>query len=761
MGNPQISPPPACLQAARRLKRVLWRRWTVVAAGTAAIGLIAGWIALHADLPEVPSFQEVRDSRKRSDTILLDRKGEPLQEIRTDLHGRRLDWTPLGQVSPALTDAVLRTEDHRFFKHGGIDWLAIMHVGWEAATLRGVRGASTVTMQLAAIVGDVAPRGHPVGRKWRQMRLALSLEEAWSKEQILEGYLNLVSFRGELQGVAAASRGLFGKQPHGLTRAEAFVMAALIRSPNASLDRVLARALVLAQDSQANAARIRRAAEASLQPRYSVEPLADWAPHAARRLIRGADQGSSVHSTLDAGIQRAVVEYLDRSLRGVREQNVHDGAVLVVENATGNVLAYVGGSGDLSSARYVDGVQAFRQAGSTLKPFLYALSFEQRILTPASLLHDSPLEVSVERGVYRPENYDRRFHGTITARTALASSLNIPAVHVVQTAGVPSFLRKLRDLGFRQLAEPDFYGPSLALGAADVTLWDLVNAYRSLANGGLYSPLRMQVPGRSEGAAGDHPDGGGNATGDAPAGSDAGQRRVFSAEAVFLVADILADRESRSAGFGLENALATRYRASVKTGTSKDMRDNWCVGFNRDFTVGVWVGNFSGEPMWDVSGITGAAPVWLQLMNHLESAYGGGEAKENQDSNTQPPPGIVSAEVAFEDGKLRREWFIRGTVPLRVEAAPATEQGDRILSPSQGTIFAIDPDIPADSQRVVFERRPAPLPRHWRLDGVFLDSDESAVFWTPLPGRHKLEITDAQGSVLDAVLFQVRGSRTL
>ena len=239
---------------------------------------------------------------------------------------------------------------------------------------------------------------------------------------------------------------------------------------------------------------------------------------------------------------------------------------------SGDVLAYIGNNGVRSSARYVDGTRALRQAGSILKPFLYALAFDRKVLTPVSLLDDSPLELAVGGGSYRPRNYDEQFHGLVTARTALASSLNIPAVRTLQLVGVEDFWSTLRRLGFRSLEESEFYGPSLALGTADICLEDLVNAYRSIANGGVLTASRL--------------------TPDTPRSKEG---RVFSRGAAFLVSDILSDRESRALTFGLENPLATRFWTAVKTGTSKDMRDNWCVGYSERYTVGVWIGNFSGR----------------------------------------------------------------------------------------------------------------------------------------------------------------------
>jgi penicillin-binding protein 1C len=432
--------------------------------------------------------------------------------------------------------------------------------------------------------------------------------------------------------------------------------------------------------------------------------------------------------TLDRGLQGFANDVLRTQILVVRDRHVTDGAVLVVENASGEVWAYVAGTGDLSSAPFVDGVRAQRQPGSTLKPFLYGMALERRLLTPASLLLDTPLEVPEERGLYRPLDYDRQFRGLVSMRTALASSLNVPAVRTASLIGVEALAEHLRELGFREIVEPgDYYGASIALGSPDVSLWDLVNAYRTLANGGVLSPMRLFASG---------------------AGS---RKRIYSPATAWLVSDMLADRASRSATFGLENNLATRYWSAVKTGTSKDMRDNWCVGYTARFTVGVWVGNFSGAAMHDVTGITGAAPVWLEVMNYLYDRYGGGTITR--------PSGLRARNVEFPNSvePPRLEWFIAGTQP-DTQVARLNDQNPRILSPAPETIIALDPDIPRSLQRVRLEAGPGSTDAHWSLDSHDLGSAADLVLWQPEPGLHVLRLTDRSGHKLDEVSFSVRGS---
>ncbi|HMH52892.1 MAG TPA: penicillin-binding protein 1C [Candidatus Acidoferrum sp.] len=662
-----------------------------------------------------------------SDAVLLDRGGEVLHERRIDATRRRLAWTALGDVSPALVGAVVASEDRRFREHRGVDGRALVAAAW--TRLRGgpPRGGSTITMQLAGLLDPTLrrrrePRG--LAQKWRQMRLAWALESRWTKDQVLEAYLNLVTFRGELTGVAAAADGIFAKAPHGLTRSESAVLAALLRGPGAPPDLVRRRARAIAGGDVADPI------EAAVDRVFATDgphgPRRADAPHVAQRLLH-AGGPTRVAATLDAGLQRLVAQTLRRHLLAVRGSRVTDGAVLVVDNASGEVLAYVGSSGDLSPAPHVDGVRARRQAGSSLKPFLYGLAIDWHLLTPATLLEDAPLEIAVAGGLYRPRNYDESFRGPVSARTALAASLNVPAVRVLTLLGAEAFVEELRGLGFGLEQPGDWYGPALALGSADVTLWELTAAYRALANGGTWSPLRLT-----------------------PGDSGTEVRRVLSEDAAFLVAHVLADRESRSTTFGLENVLATPFWTAVKTGTSKDMRDNWCVGFSRRYTVGVWVGNFSGAPMQNVSGITGAAPVWVDVMSALHRAV--------PSPAPAPPPGVVAARVAFAGGvePERRDWFLRGTEPVAAATLVAARQA-RIVAPVSGTIIAIDPEIPPDRQRVAFEADGTDAGLHFVLDDVEIGRAPGPLLWQPHPGRHVLALRDEHARLRDTVTFEVRG----
>jgi penicillin-binding protein 1C len=679
----------------------------------------------------------------------MDRYGVVIHELRVDERVRRLDWVRLRDISPALLNAVICSEDKRFYGHRGVDWMALGAAIVKNITFHDKRGASTITMQLASILNKNTPfKRRSLLQKVRQIRDAREIERCWSKGEILEAYLNLVFFRGELQGISSASRGLFKKEPHGLNEAESVVLASLLRAPNASVKDVAKRACTLGKtmNQQTDCRVITSITKEALSLPHFIKHRKDIAPHVAKRLLRSGK--TSVVSTIDGSLQHFATEVLRQHLLSVRDLNVQDGALLVVENKTGDVLAYIGSSGDLSSARDVDGVHSKRQGGSILKPFLYALAIEKRLLTAASLIDDTPLDIPVYGGVYRPKNYDSNFNGTVTLRTALASSLNVPAVKTLQLLSIESFLQRLKELGIDGLNEaPDFYGPSLALGSADVSLWELTNAYRILANGGLWNEMRLTFdepvnPVRKDEALPRYKIAGFSH------GVNESHRRIFNRETSFIISDILSDRVARSNTFGLDNPLSTRFWTAVKTGTSKDMRDNWCIGYSSKYTVGVWVGNFSGEPMWNVSGITGAAPIWFEIMNRLH--------REKSVETPEPPKGVVAKMVDFLGYEAAHpEWFIKGTEPPLINLAIG-EKTCRIIYPVKGIIIALDPDIPEENQRIFFESQPACEDLLWVLNGEKIGRASNLLTWIPVPGIHSLALVDEKDLVMDSVNFEVR-----
>lgn len=741
------------------------------------------------------TFDEVKSNFKPSDTLILDRHGELLHRLRMDTSVRRGQWVALADVSPALRTALVLSEDKRFYEHSGVDWRAVSAAAWANLWNTKTRGASTITMQLAGLLDEDLKRGsggRNVVQKIGQTVSAQVLERSWRKDQVLEAYLNLVPFRGEMVGIDALSQTLFGKAAHGLDNREAAVAAALVRAPNARVAQVVQRAcsvLKILEPSSTNKGTSTSTgadcegldlfATAALQ-RKAFDASEGIAPHVARQIVsvraepveapgsrststssarmvsaRPAAQ-STIRTSLRAPLQRFAVQTLQQHLRELQGRHVEDGALVVLDNASGEVLAWVGSSGSLSNAAEVDFVTALRQPGSTLKPFLYAQAIAEQRITAASLLDDSGAQIQTTGGLYIPQNYDRQFKGWVSARTALAASLNVPAVRTLVMVSPDAFHKQLVALGLPLRESGDYYGYSLALGSAEVSLLDLTNAYRALGNGGRYSPTSLTVrPELVEG----------------PATRHKTSTQALDPRAAFIVSDVLSDPLARARTFGTDSILATRFWSAVKTGTSKDMRDNWAVGYSQAYTVGVWVGNASGAPMWDVSGTTGAAPIWAAVMNYLH--------KTRPSRAPQAPSGVVQTAVQFDAGAAapteaaRTEWFLQGTqqsyfainsiangeMNTRARGLKpsnlALDRPPRITAPATGTIIALDPDIPPNRQRVSFTADGSGL--RWLMDGKVFARGASAQ-WLPWPGRHVVQIASERGEVLDEIRLEVRGA---
>lgn len=775
--------------------------------------LLLAWLCLGPIHPAVakvgvlsiPSFTQVKAAYKPSTAYLLDRQGRLLHSLRLDMQAQRAPWVELRQISPQLAYAVITAEDKNFESHSGVDWSALASATWDNAwgafKRQRTRGASTLTMQLIGLIdeGQVKAGKRSILDKVSQSTLALRLEQSWTKHQILEAYLNLASFKGELIGVGAMSNGLFGKAPEGLNTLESAIAAVLLRSPNAKSDAVAKRACLLLKNLQTPSPcdQVSAVVESAF-----VNPSKDsqrWilpaensgaqggtaylatqvspqlAVHLANKLLDKSTlhaTGQRVQSSIFLPLQSFAQQSLRQQLAQLTLKNVEDGAVLVLDNSTGEVLAWVGSSGDFSQAREVDGVTSLRQAGSTLKPFLYALAFEKKYLSPAALIEDAPYTLDTGNGLYAPQNYESDYKGWVSVRSALGNSLNIPAVKTVVQTGVEPFHQQLRQLGFSSLTQAaDWYGYSLSLGSADVSLLMLTNAYRTLANLGEWSPLRLTPNKMNRGGAAKNA----NLQSPVPCNTEwcrtlstGKARRVISPQASFMVSDILSDRGARALTFGLESWLSTPYWSAVKTGTSKDMRDNWCIGFSSRYTVGVWVGNASGQPMHDVSGVTGAAPVWREVMDWLHRGNNSQGWPAELSLPPAPPSGLEQRKIRFEPRvePPRREWFMNAA-----KKSSSAELSDsiqlvelvkrptltRIHYPTQGTVMALDADIPPNRQRIEFSAG-GPIQKGWvwRLNGKVLTPSATLHGWLPLPGRHRLQLMDDKGKQVDEVQFTVR-----
>ncbi len=583
-----------------------------------------------------------------------DRAGNTLGTIlaRDDEHAVRV---PLERVSPRFIGAILAAEDARFGEHGAVDPLALARAAWDMArTGHPVSGGSTIAMQLARLRFGLP---HTLFGKVEEIVLAERIAAGTAPATILEAYVNRLPMGGDLVGIEAGARTYFGLPAAELDLAQAALLAALPNDPvrldpydrPAALETrrraVLARMVAIGVVSAADARRAALERVVVLPRREGVAA----APHLLFRLAgRIPPSATRVRTTLDIGLQRAVETETAHVVAALADRGVRDAAAIVLDNRDGAILAYAGSADYFAreGAGKNDGVVALRQPGSTLKPFLYELALERRIVRPTTILADVPATYAIP-GLrsYSPSDYSERFAGPVRARIALADSLNIPAVRVLSAVGVATFLRRLHALGFRHLTQTaDHYGLGLALGDGEVTLEELAGAYATLADGGrIVHPHALSDDAASERSPGISATSAGavEAPG-AAARPDGDSDEIGAPREWALVTDMLADAHARARAFGIASLLRTSFPSAVKTGTSSDFRDTWTVGFTRDYTVATWVGNFTGSPMQRVSGVTGAAPLWNHIIRRL--------AQRTPPAPFAPPAGYVRRPICATTG---------------------------------------------------------------------------------------------------------------
>ncbi|HEV2670009.1 MAG TPA: penicillin-binding protein 1C [Gemmatimonadales bacterium] len=732
-----------------------------VAGGAVALGVWVAW-PVPRDLtapPHVTSF------------TLLDRNGLALRSTRA-ADGSQQRWLTLGEIDADVLAAFIASEDHRFYEHHGVDLRALGRAIAQNVRARRVHsGASTITMQLARLL-------RPSGRTWRgklfQALWALRLERHLSKQEILEQYLNRVPLGQGSIGVEAAAALYFNASATRLSLGQAALLAGLASAPSAdnpfvAPERARARrALVLgrvARYGYASEDALDRARHEPVMPQRSTVPF--LAPHFTSRVLQWLDDSpqGAWRTSLDLPLQTALEGEVRHTVYGLADWGVREAALVVLRNSTGEVLAWVG-SPDFwaDSAGQVDMVVSLRQPGSALKPFLYGLAFD-RGFTPASVLPDVPRAYATTTGPYQPRNYDRRFHGPVRAREALASSYNVPAVALADRLGAGSVLGVLHTAGFASLTHSaEYYGLGLALGNGDVTLLELANAYRGLAAGGLWNPIQWRAV--------------------APGERSIENRRFMSAGSAALVLDILADPVARIPGFGIDTPFDFPFPAAVKTGTSHHFTDNWAVGVTGEFTVAVWVGNFDGQPMRGVSGVTGAGPLLHRAMLVTARYYEPGALQSPTSTGAvRVRVCALSGLRATQDCPGVDEWFSPGTEPSAVcdwhrggevvwpdayeewadqnglpstdlhQPPPSSTHGFHIVSPRPGDRYEIPPGIARRYATIAFRAtNPGSGAVRWFLDG----QPVAGTRWILVPGRHVVRAVTPSGQS-DEASFEVTG----
>ena len=728
--------------------------------------------------------------------IVYDRNGDLIRMfLASDDHWRFR--TKLDEMAPQLVDAIVASEDQWLHYHPGVNPFSILRASLSNLSAgRTVSGASTIPMQIARLM---EPRPRSLRSKLLEAFRALQMCRLYSKDEILEIYLNLIPYGGNIEGIRAASYFYFGKNPARLSWAEIALLTTLPRSPvsydptrNLELstrarDRVITqlRGKGILSPSQA-----RMAYSARLPADKQTPPFR--APHFAELVRRQNPVAQEIHTTLDLETQRAVELQVDSRKAQLRGEGIGNVAVVILDNETREVVALVGSAGYADSIYQgqVNGATAQRSPGSTLKPFLFALAYDRGLIVPESPLLDVPYDYAG----YVPENYDRRYRGQVSASQALLQSLNVPAVHLLSRTGLQDFHQLLITGGLSSLNRPSLeYGLPLVLGGGEVRLLDLANLYASLGQGGLHRTLRVL------------------------AGHGGPEERLFSREAVYFTTQSLRGLRRPDLPQAWDLSLDTP-AVAWKTGTSYGHRDAWAIGFSQEVTIGVWIGNFDGSGVRGMSGAEHAGPLLFDLFRALKPSGSRFEeprgleidavevcSVSGQLPTTYCPEAkeIVSirGRSNFQACRVHRRIFVDLETGLRLDgpclsfspyttrvveilppqlaawrrrqgepvdvlprrAATCTQVafggGPRIISPDATTPYLLRQGTPRAHQSIALTALAQPGRLYWYQDGLLMASGEAdeTLFLDPGQGRHELVVVDRSGRT-DRIFYEVLGS---
>jgi penicillin-binding protein 1C len=725
------------------------KTWKIIFwCGASLVLLICCGICWPVQIPPLSNVASIK---------ITDRNGLLLREVFSPASGRGTIIS-VDQASSEYISVLLTLEDKRFYSHFGIDPVAIAHAIYTNIRAgRIVRGGSTITQQLAR---NLHPRRRTIAAKMIEAWEAIRMEAHWTKTEILTQYINRISFGNNNFGVEAASRFYFGKSAGNLTISEAAFLVSLPKNPtkyNPSFSgynfqkkrhrQVVNRLLTSHSIDSADYTR------ALLQfPQVTIHHDIIKAPHFTNWVLsRGPQMTSLVKTSLDLSLQQSAEEIAGRWVDECAQFNVTNAAVVVLDNSTGEILCYVGSADfwDYAHDGEVDGVCALRQPGSSIKPFTYALALANGF-TAATVLPDIPSHLPTPGGDFVPHNYDKTYHGPVRLRTALGCSYNVPAVRVASRLGVDNLLKFLRTCGFDNLTRPSAdYGLGLTLGNGEVSLMQLTRAYSLFPRLGKPLSLNWTTPIAN--------------TGD---GFERDSRKIPVA-VTGIIGDILSDHDARAPAFGRKSVLDLPFHCGVKTGTTKDYKDNWTIGWAGRFSVGVWVGNFDGSPMHNVSGVTGAGPIFHEIMKAIEKLYG-------TPSPQKLPAGIVKCRVCPLSGERPGSWcheaieelFVWGTEPTHTCSyhgshgiayppeydAWANENGQsaiaggnnagkerqriRIMYPDHESIFSLDPVLDIAYQTITIS---VVVPSSVSSVDLFIDEEKKTLTKEPYSFRWRLK----------------------
>lgn len=637
------------------LKRIAVKRLLKSKVSRASLAAIAGLVAL-AFWPVAPLSNGYVSS-----TAIYDANGK-LMRLALAADQRHRIWVDLDKISPLTQQAFVLHEDRYFRYHPGINPVALMR-GFYATYIKRERrvGGSTITMQLARKRYGID--SHTLAGKIQQMLRAVQLELLYSKSEILEAYLNVVPFGGNVEGVAAASQIYFGKPPSRATLGEALTLAVIPQNPSmrgprarapAALLNARARLYILWQSQNGRAPN----SPATDVPLRSGAQLPSTAPHVTQMLLARHAGEARMDTTIDGRLQDLIERHARIYISQRRHLGIKNTALMLLDYRTMEVKAAIGSANfnDKSISGQVNGYRAKRSPGSTLKPFIYALAIDQGAIHPASVLRDSPQAF----GPYSPENFDGEFLGPVSARDALVRSRNVPAIAVAAKLSNPDFYAFLKAAGVDNMLSKEHYGLSLVLGGGEVTMEELVSLYAALANEGVLRPLRYRR------------DLNGGAV-----------NRLLSPQAAFITLDMLKDNPRPDGGFFSSFAPPVYW----KTGTSYGFRDAWAVGIFGPYVLAVWVGNFEGAGNPAFIGAQAAAPLFFRIVDAINA-----QNPRSIQFDRRPPPGVKRVPVCAATGDLPNEpcpvriqtWFIPGKSPITMSrlhrAITNTKPGCRALT---------------------------------------------------------------------------------
>lgn len=681
----------------------------------------------------------------------------------------------LKDLSPTLVELIVKSEDKRFYQHQGIDFIATSRALYQNIIgLRKVSGASTITQQVARLAFKYE-------RTWVNkvlvMLTALKLEFYYTKGELLEFYVNFIPYTYKINGVVQGANYYFGRELSELSPAELATLVILIRGPSRYVSTQNQDHLIKLRNSLLDQINLKKdVLELSKKESWYFVKLRHQArsPHFARALLKKHKiKAGVVKSTLDLALQEEIQKILNEKMKKLKKLGVNSASILVLDNKDGGILSYIGNHDFFSEdGGEFDGIQIPRQPGSTMKAFTYALALESQNYSLGSVLPDTQMYFKAGLGIYKPRNYSMKFTGPRTLREALANSLNIPALYLADDLGVNRLFEFMQSFGLTFPKDADHYGVGLTLGNSEVSLMELTSAYMAFARKGNFITPRFLMNEKI-----------------------IENKTLMSAQTSELITNVLNDNYARRGSFGRQSALDTKVPSAAKTGTSTLYRDNWVIGYTPRFTVGVWVGNMNQKEMRNVSGISGAGPIYQEVVNITSQYYhspsfqlrplkraqicsqSGMKAHEycarsyTESFRTGEAPtqkctfhSLVSVRDCHEAGDNERvsilqlpsiysEWHKEGVHEqvkdicsnegFNIQLVSVNKEKFQILSPPTGAIYAVDPNIPTRLQKLHINTT---TPTHtkeirWFLNGKKVETTflGEEFYWKLKKGNHKLK----------------------